>query len=108
MGKGEYLGEFELLVMATLVRAGDEAYGMLIRRDIEERTGRAVSIGNVYAALRRLAAKGYVEARKGEPTAERGGRAKRYYSLLPAGSAALERSRALFMTVLADLPQAPR
>jgi len=72
MGKGDYLGEFELLVMATLVRLGERAYGMRIRRDIEERTGRAVSIGNVYAALRRLDAKGYVGTRKGAPTAERG------------------------------------
>ena len=105
MGKGDYLGEFELLVMATLVRLGEEAYGMRIRRDIEERTGRAVSIGNVYAALRRLDAKDYVGTRKGAPTAERGGRAKRYYYLEPDGAEALERSRALFMTVLADLPE---
>jgi DNA-binding PadR family transcriptional regulator len=104
MGKGDYLGEFELLVMATLVRLGPEAYGMRIRRDIEERTGRPVSIGNIYAALRRLDAKGYVSTRKGEPTAERGGRAKRFYSLEPEGAEALGRSRDLFMTVLADLP----
>ncbi len=108
MGKGDYLGEFEILVMATLVRLGDDAYGMRIRRDIEERTGRAVSIGNVYAALRRLASKQYVDTRKGEPTAERGGRAKRYYRLLPDGAEALERSRALFLTVLADLPESLR
>ncbi len=105
MGKGDYLGEFELLVMATLVRLGDDAYGMRIRRDIEERTERIVSIGNVYAALRRLDAKGYVGARKGAPTAERGGRAKRFYYLEPDGARALERSRDLFMTVLAGLPE---
>jgi DNA-binding PadR family transcriptional regulator len=105
MAKGDYLGEFELLVMATLVRLGAEAYGMRIRRDIEERTGRTVSIGNVYAALRRLDAKGYVSTRKGSPTAERGGRAKRFYSLEPEGAEALQRSRNLFMTVLADLPE---
>ncbi|NKB86697.1 MAG: PadR family transcriptional regulator [Acidobacteria bacterium] len=105
MGKGDYLGEFELLVMATLVRLGEEAYGMRIRRDIEERTERTVSIGNVYAALRRLDAKGYIGARKGAPTSERGGRAKRFYYLEPEGAAALERSRNLFLTVLADLPE---
>jgi len=64
VGKGEYLGEFELLVMATLLRLGDEAYGMRIRRDIEERTGRPVPIGNVYAALRRLDAKGRARGRR--------------------------------------------
>jgi len=105
MGKGEYLGELELLVMATLVRLGADAYGMRIHRDIEERTGRTVSIGNVYAALRRLDAKGYVGTRKGAPTAERGGRAKRYYHLESEGAEALDRSRNLFMTVLADLPE---
>ncbi len=107
MGKGEYLGEFELLVMATVVRLGDEAYGMQIRRDIEQRTGRPVSIGNVYAALRRLDAKGYIGTRKGEPTPERGGRAKRFFHLRPEGARALGRSRDLFMTVLADLPDLP-
>ena len=105
MGKSGYLGEFELLVMATLVRLGERAYGMEIRRDIEERTGRTVSIGNVYAALRRLQAKGYVVARMGEPTAERGGRAKRFYRVCPAGARALDRSRELMLTVLADLPE---
>ena len=93
MGKGQYLGEFELLVMATLARLGDEAYGMKIRRDIEGRTGRPVSIGNVYAALRRLEAKGYVSTRKGEPTPSRGGRAKRFFRLQPDGARALQRSR---------------
>lgn len=101
----DYLGEFELLVMATMVRLGERAYGMEIRRDIESRTGRPVSIGNVYAALRRLEAKEYVGARIGEPTAERGGRAKRFYHLAPEGARALERSRDLFLAVLADLPE---
>ncbi len=104
MTKSAYLGEFELVVLATLVRLGDEAYGMRLRRDIEERTGRAVSIGQVYATLRRLKAKGYVSTYMGEPSAERGGRAKRYFRLEAAGSEALERSRSMFLKVLADLP----
>ena len=105
MGKNGYLGEFELLVMATLARLGDDAYGMAIRREIEARTDRSVSIGNVYAALRRLQAKGYVATRMGEPTAERGGRAKRYFRLQPEGAEALRRSRDAFLSVLADLPE---
>lgn len=103
-GKGAYLGEFELVVMATLVRLGADAYGMRIRQDIEERTGRSVSIGQVYATLRRLEAKGYVSTTLGAPSPERGGRAKRYFSLRPAGAEALERSRKLFLRVLSDLP----
>ena len=96
MGKNGYLGEFELLVMATLARLGDDAYGMAIRREIEARTDRSVSIGNVYAALRRLQAKGYVATRMGEPTAERGGRAKKLFRLEAEGAAAIKRARAQF------------
>jgi DNA-binding PadR family transcriptional regulator len=102
--KNSYLGEFELIVMATLVRLGGDAYGMRIRQDIEQRTGRSVSIGQVYATLRRLKAKGLVSATMGEPSPERGGRAKRYFHLSDTGAAALDRSRALFLNVLSDLP----
>ena len=105
MGKNQYLGEFEFVVMATLVRLGEEGYGMRIRRDIEERTGRAVSIGQVYATLRRLQSKGYVAAVMGEPSPERGGRAKRFFRMEPEGAAALERSREMFLQVLGDLPE---
>ena len=66
-----------------------------------------MSIGNVYAALRRLDAKGYVGTSKGAPTPERGGRAKRYFHLRPVGADALKRSRDLFLTVLLDLPDLP-
>jgi DNA-binding PadR family transcriptional regulator len=102
--KNPYPGEFEVIVLATLVRLGDDAYGMRIRQDIEERTGRAVSIGQVYATLRRLEAKGHVATTMGEPSPERGGRAKRFFRLTAIGSAALERSRRMFLEVLSDLP----
>lgn len=105
MGKNKYLGEFEIVVLATLVRLGEDAYGMTIRREIEERSGRSVSIGSVYATLRRLAAKGYVSTVLGEPTKERGGRAKRYFRLEAAGAEALIRSRELFLSMLEDLPE---
>lgn len=104
MGKNKYLGEFELVVLATLVRLGADAYGMTIRREIEKKTGRSVSIGSLYATLRRLTSKGYVSAALGEPSPERGGRAKRYFRLEAAGAEALERSRELFLSVLEDLP----
>lgn len=105
MGKNKYLGEFEIVVLATLVRLGEDAYGMTIRREIEERSGRSVSIGSVYATLRRLVAKGYVSTVLGEPTAERGGRAKKYFRLEAAGAEALIRSRELFLAMLEDLPE---
>jgi len=105
MGKNKYLGEFEIVVLATLVRLGEDAYGMTIRRQIEERSGRSVSIGSIYATLRRLEAKGYVSTVLGEPTAERGGRAKRYFRLESAGAEALIRSRELFLEMLEGLPE---
>lgn len=92
MGKGEYLGEFELVVMLSLARLKENAYGMTIHDEIHEVTGRDVAIPSVYVTLARLEKKGYVSSRLGSPTAERGGRAKKYYGLEPLGSKALSQS----------------
>ena len=89
MSKGDFLGEFEQLVMLALLRLGDQAYGMTIRREIEERARRSVAIGAVYATLDRLQSKGYVRSEVAEPTAERGGRAKRYFRLEANGERVL-------------------
>ena len=107
MGKGDYLGEFELVVLLTLLHLGEQAYGMTIRLEIEERTGRSVSIGAVYMTLRRLQGKGYVSSRLGAPSRSRGGRAKKYFTLDPEGVAAVQRSRQMFANLWRDLPQAP-
>ncbi|MGH9763977.1 MAG: PadR family transcriptional regulator [Blastocatellia bacterium] len=93
MAKGDYLGEFEQIVLMALLRLGQDAYGMTVRREIEERTGRQVSIGAVYATLERLEAKRYVASFSGEPTAERGGRAKRFFQIEGDGRRALRRSQ---------------
>lgn len=92
MAKGEALGSFEQLVLLALVHLGDGAYGVPVRFEIEQRTGRAVSLGAVYATLERLEAKGLVASRRGEPTAERGGRAKRYFALTGEGAVVLRES----------------
>jgi len=92
MPKGEYLGEFEQIVLAALLHLGPQAYGMAVRRAIEERTGRAVSIGAVYATLDRLEEKGYVSSSVGEATPERGGRAKRFFRLEQPGERVLRAS----------------
>jgi DNA-binding PadR family transcriptional regulator len=86
------LGEFEQLVLLALVRLGPEAYGVPVRREIEARTGRDVSLGAVYKTLERLERKGFVSSRVGEPTPERGGRRKKLYNLEPFGRRALEHS----------------
>jgi len=88
------LGEFEQLVLLTLLRLGQGGYGVTVRQELARRAGRAVSLGTVYKTLLRLEAKGLVAARIGEPTPERGGRRKKLYLVTPAGRRALERSLA--------------
>jgi PadR family transcriptional regulator len=81
----ELLGNFELMVLLALIRLGDAAYGVPISQAIEEGTGREVLVGSVYAALERLERKGYALSEVGEPTPERGGRAKRYFRITAKG-----------------------
>lgn len=95
MGKGAYLGEFEQLVLLALLRLRDNAYGMKIRQELAERAERDVAIGAVYATLDRLQAKRLVTSWTGEATAERGGRAKRYFKLTAEGHQALQASQAV-------------
>jgi len=89
----ESLGEFEQSLLLAIAHLGDRAYGVPIRQEIEARTGRDVAVGAIYTSLRRLEVKGYVKSALAEPTAERGGRSKRYFTLKAAGAAALRQSR---------------
>ncbi|MEP6571342.1 MAG: helix-turn-helix transcriptional regulator [Gemmatimonadota bacterium] len=84
-----YLGEFEQLVLLALVRLADEGYGVAVHDDIQRRTGRDPSLGTVYTTLSRLEAKGFIRSRLGEPSAERGGRRKKFFAIEPAGHRAL-------------------
>ncbi|MEO8026677.1 MAG: helix-turn-helix transcriptional regulator [Bryobacteraceae bacterium] len=93
MPKGEYLGEFEQLILLALLRLGDEGYGMRVRREIMGCTGRKVTIGAVYATLERLQAKGLVRSAVGEPSPERGGRGKRIFVVTGIGTSALRTSQ---------------
>src|SRR5438045_7287769 len=86
------LGDFEQLVLLGVLRLGDEAYGAAIRGEIHERSGRNVSINAVYTTLERLEDKGLLRSWVGEPTAERGGRRRKFYALKPAGEAALRQA----------------
>ena len=85
MGKREYLGSLELLVLLAVMRAGRNASGIPIAREIEASGGREVALGSVYSTLARLEAKGLLTSELGEPTAERGGRAKAFFRLTPKG-----------------------
>ena len=103
MGRGDYLGEFEHIVLLALMRLGDEAYGVTVRTEIEKRTVREVSIGAVYATLDRLEAKDLVKSRVGEPTAARGGRAKRYFHITKRGLTAVNRTHQAVRNMRAGL-----
>lgn len=85
MGGKSFPGEFEHMVLASVLRLGPEAYGAAILREIEERTGRSVPGGSLYVTLDRLEEKGLLESRMGDPEPGRGGRPKRFMSVTPEG-----------------------
>jgi len=99
----ESLGDIEHLVLLALLRLGERSYGVPILEEIAARTGREVSRPAVYIALRRLEAKKLVTARLGEATPERGGRAKRYFTLTAAGHQALHSSRTALLSMWANV-----
>ncbi len=100
---GRALGEFEQLILLALVRLGDNAYGVTIKEEIERQTGREIFIGAIYTALARMQKNSYVTARVGEPTAKRGGRRKKFYTLASAGEGALSRSYAALRNMTAGI-----
>ncbi len=100
----EQLGHFELLVLLAVIRHRDEAYGVPISQSLEETTGKPVSMASVYNTLERLEEKGMLESALGEPTAERGGRAKRYFSVTTAGMSAVRDAKRALTTLWRGIP----
>ena len=86
------LGELEHLILLTLLRLGEGAYGVEVRRELKGRAGRDVSPGTIYPTLDRLERKGLVSSSMSEPLPERGGRSRRLYSVEPAGLRAARES----------------
>jgi PadR family transcriptional regulator PadR len=105
MTKKEQLGSFELMVMLVLMRLGDNAYGVPICEELEKRTGRDVAVGSVYAALERLQDKGFVTSELGEPTAERGGRAKKYFHVTARGLKEVRETQRSLVKLWNGLPE---
>ena len=97
------LGSLEHIVLLAVMRAGSDAYGMTVRREIEGATGRDISIGAVYATLTRLESKGLIRSYTGAPTAERGGRAKRHFRITADGVAAVRKMHALIKKMSAGI-----
>ena len=93
--KGTNLGEFQEIVLLSVLILDEQAYGLKIQKEISHRLNRSLSRGALHAALSRLEEKGYLESRVGGATAERGGRRKRYYSLTQSGKIALKQAKEL-------------
>ena len=93
------LSALEQQVMLAMLRLHPSAYGITIQEHIADKVGKKLSIGSIYAALDRLEDKGYAVSRRGEPTAERGGRAKLYFSLTASGEITLRRSLQALQTL---------
>lgn len=103
MSKGEYLGEFEQLVLLALLHLKEDAYGVTVRREIQSRTDRSVAIGAVYACLERLERKGYVESTVSEPQPIPGGRSRKYFKFTRSGAEALQHSREMMQRMTEGL-----
>lgn len=97
------LGEFEQVVLLAILRLRDDAYGVTIRAELADRTGRNVAPGAIYTALERLETKGLITSRMSDPTPQRGGRAKRCVTVTAAGMEALTRSVQAFERLLDGL-----
>jgi PadR family transcriptional regulator, regulatory protein PadR len=91
--KNPYLGEFENMLLLTLLQLKGRSYGSLIRQSLKEMVNRDVSIGALYATLERVEKKGFITSSLGEKTAERGGRAKRYFEITAQGKTAVKQTK---------------
>jgi PadR family transcriptional regulator PadR len=99
------LSSFELMIILALIRLRDDAYGVPISQEIRKRSGRDVSIGTIYAALERLERKGFVSSELGEPTAERGGRAKKYFKVTGKGVREVRDVKGMLTRLWQGLPE---
>ena len=97
------VGEFELLVLLAVLRAGDEAYGSTILAELHERSGRDIARGALYVTLDRLETKGLLASRTGAASPARGGKPRRYYTVRPSGLASINESLAALARMRAGL-----
>jgi PadR family transcriptional regulator, regulatory protein PadR len=100
-----YLGEFELMILLAILHLDDQAYGVPIARELERHRGREVSIGSIYAALERLETKGLIASSLGDPTPERGGKAKRYFRVNREGMRQVNETRRVLTSLWKQVPQ---
>jgi PadR family transcriptional regulator PadR len=94
------LGEFEQVVLLAILRLKDDAYGAAVRAEIADCTDREPAAGALYTTLDRLEDKGLVSSRFGDPSPQRGGRAKRYFQVTASGVDAVARAQRSFRRLL--------
>ncbi|MDP2389275.1 MAG: PadR family transcriptional regulator [Acidobacteriota bacterium] len=99
------LTDFELMILLAILRVEGEAYGVRIAREIEETAGRSVQLAAIYAALDRMESRGLVGSSLGDPTPERGGRAKRLFRVTPKGLAQAKDTQQALTALWSNLPQ---
>jgi len=99
------LTDFELMVLLAALRVRDDAYGVTIAREIEETGGRPVKLAAVYLALDRLCRNGLASWQLGDPTPERGGRAKKLFTVTPSGLRAVRRTQRAFVALWKGIPE---
>lgn len=104
MSERSYLGELELMLLLAVIHLGEEAYGVPISRELEKHRGRDVAVGSVYAALERLETKGLVTSMLGDPTPERGGKAKRFFRITKEGLRQVHETRRVLMRLWKMIP----
>jgi DNA-binding PadR family transcriptional regulator len=99
-----YLGELELMLLLAVIHLGEEAYGVPISRELEKHRGKDVAVGSVYAALERLETKGLVTSMLGDPTPERGGKAKRFFRITKEGLRQVHETRRVLTRLWKTIP----
>src|SRR5471032_1780830 len=97
------LGEFEQVVLLAILRLGENAYGVTICEEIAAKTDRDPSPGALYTTLARMEEKGLVKSRLGDPTPDRGGRAKRFVKLTAGGIDAVARAKRSYQNLLSGI-----
>ncbi|MEP0987544.1 PadR family transcriptional regulator [Ekhidna sp.] len=103
--KGTNLGELEEIVLLVVANLFDNAYGILIKQEIEEKCNRTITISTVHNVLQRLSEKDYLESRYSDPTPERGGKRKLLFRVTKAGQAALKTSRSMRENLWSGIPK---
>ena len=102
--KGTHLGELEEVVLLVVANLFDNAYGVLIKQEIEHKCNRSITISTVHNVLQRLTEKDFLESRYSEPTKERGGKRKLLFRVTKAGQSALNTSKNIREKLWSGIP----